>query len=96
MLLGKHKEVDGPSHHLSGTHLGEKRFFPSLWGQGAPAVSGEFSSDLYGALVCDIIIRKSIILILYFSGLLLMTPVTFYDIKSVWATLQNTLLLEIM
>ena len=42
---------------------------------------GEFSSDLYRALVCDIIIRKCIIRILYFSGLFLSTSMTLNDIK---------------
>ena len=64
---------------------------------GAFAVAGgEFSSDLYRALVCDIIIRKCIIGISHFSGLFKSTPLTLNDIKSVLATLQNTLLLEIM
>ena len=54
---------------------------------------GEFSSDLYRALVCDIIIRKCIFGILQLSGLFLSTPLTLSDIKSVWATSQNTLLL---
>ena len=57
-------------------------------------ILGEFSSDLYRALVCDMIIRKCIFRIYHFSGLFLLTPLTLNYIKSVWATLQNTLLLE--